>query len=62
MARHSHRFTIADEDAVRVLLAKLVKGGATQARRDKLLRALDDALGTTKTRIKKCGRHSSMGC
>ena len=27
MAQHSHRFTIADDDAVRVLLAKLVKGG-----------------------------------
>jgi hypothetical protein len=62
MAQHSHRFTIADDDAVRVLLAKLVKGGGKQARRDKLLRALDDAARTTKTRIKKCGRHSSMGC
>jgi hypothetical protein len=45
MAQHSHRFTIGDDDAVRVLLAKLVlvKGGAKQSRRDKLLRALDDA-------------------
>ncbi len=43
MAQHSHRFTIADDDAVRVLLAKLVKGGSKQVRRDKLLRALDDA-------------------
>ena len=43
MAQHSHRFTIADDDAVRVLLAKLVKGGGKQARRDNLLRALDDA-------------------
>jgi hypothetical protein len=43
MAKHSHRFTIADDDAVRTLLAKLVKGGAKQSRRDKLLRALDDA-------------------
>ena len=43
MAQHPHRFTIADDDAVRVLLAKLVKGGAKQGRRDKLLRALDDA-------------------
>ena len=25
MAQHSHRFTIADNDAVRVLLAKLVR-------------------------------------
>jgi hypothetical protein len=43
MAQHSHRFTIADDDAVRVLLDKLVKGGAKPARREKLLRALDDA-------------------
>ena len=43
MAQHSHRFTIADDDAVRVLLAKLVKGGGKLARREKLLRALDDA-------------------
>ena len=43
MAQHSHRFTIGDDDAVRVLLAKLVKGGGKQGRRDKLLRALDDA-------------------
>jgi hypothetical protein len=43
MAQHWHRFTIADDDAVRVLLAKLVKGGAKHGRRDRLLRALDDA-------------------
>jgi hypothetical protein len=43
MGQHSHKFTIADDDAVRVLLAKLVKGSGKQARRDKLLRALDDA-------------------
>ena len=43
IAQHSHRLTIADDDVVRVLLAKLVKGGAKQGRRDKLLRALDDA-------------------
>ena len=42
MAQHSHRFTIADDDAVRVLLSKLVKSGA-KGRREKLLRALDDA-------------------
>jgi len=62
MAQHSHRFTIADDDAVRVLLAKLVKGGGKQGRRDKLLRALDDAARHYKIPIKKCGRRSSMGC
>ena len=43
MARHSHKFTIADDDAVRALLDKLVAKGTEKARRDKLLRALDDA-------------------
>jgi hypothetical protein len=43
MAQHSHKFTIGDDDAVRVLLNKLVKGGGKPARREKLLRALDDA-------------------
>jgi hypothetical protein len=42
MAKHSHKFTIADDEAVRVLLSKLVKSGA-KGRREKLLRALDDA-------------------
>jgi hypothetical protein len=43
MAKHSHRFTIADDEAVRVLLSKLVGSGVKQGRREKLLRALDDA-------------------
>jgi hypothetical protein len=43
MARHSHKFTIADDDAVRALVDKLVTGGTHQLRREKLLRALDDA-------------------
>jgi hypothetical protein len=38
------RFTIADDEAVRALVEKLVGGQASnQARREKLLRALDDA-------------------
>ena len=44
MARHSHQFTIADDEAVRALVEKLVGGQASnQARRERLLRALDDA-------------------
>jgi len=44
MARHSHQFAIADDEAVRALVEKLVGGqGSNQARREKLLRALDDA-------------------
>ncbi len=43
MAHHSHKFTIADDDAVRTLVDKLLSGGPRGVRRDKLLRALDDA-------------------
>lgn len=41
MAQHSHKFMIGDDDAARVLLDKLVKGGRKPARREKLLRALN---------------------
>ncbi|HEY6127680.1 MAG TPA: hypothetical protein VIW23_05800 [Candidatus Acidoferrum sp.] len=44
MARHSHQFTIADDEAVLALLEKLLRSkGSSQVRREKLLRALDDA-------------------
>jgi hypothetical protein len=43
MARHTHQYTIADDEAVKVLLAKLLIGGPHQQRREKLLKALDDA-------------------
>jgi len=43
MARHTHPFTIADDDAVRALIDKLVGEGRKGVRRDRLLRALDDA-------------------
>jgi len=42
MIRHSHKFTIADDEAVSTLLAKLVDG-RKQHPRERLLRALDDA-------------------
>jgi len=42
MAQHAHKFTIADDDAVRVLLAKLLKGSGKKGR-ERLFRALDDA-------------------
>ena len=40
---HDHRYTIADEEAVRVLLDKMLVGGAQQRRREKLLKALEEA-------------------
>ena len=43
MARHTHKYTIADDEAVKVLLDKLLSGGAHQQRREKLLKALDEA-------------------
>jgi len=41
--QHSHKFTIADDDAVRTLVDKLVNAGPRDLHREKLLRALDDA-------------------
>jgi Mn-containing catalase len=43
MARHTHQYTIADDEAVKVLLDKLLSRGPHQERREKLLKALDDA-------------------
>lgn len=43
MARHTHQYTIADDEAVTVLLNKLVSAGSHQQRREKLLKALDEA-------------------
>jgi hypothetical protein len=40
---HDHRFTIADDEAVQVLLDKMLGGGTRQKRREKLLKALDEA-------------------
>ncbi len=40
---HTHRYTIADDEAVEVLVDKLVLHGSHQQRREKLLKALDDA-------------------
>jgi len=40
---HTHKFSIADDEAVRSLVDKLAHGGERQLRREKLLRALDDA-------------------
>jgi hypothetical protein len=36
-------FTIADDEAVKVLLDKLLSGGSHQQRSEKLLKALDEA-------------------
>jgi hypothetical protein len=43
MSSHKHKYTIADEEAVQMLVKKLVAGGPHQQRRDKLLKALDQA-------------------
>jgi hypothetical protein len=40
---HEHKYSIADDDAVHVLLNKMLIGGAQQRRREKLLKALDEA-------------------
>ena len=43
MVRHSHPYTIADDEAVQALLDKLLDGGSRQRRREKLLKALYEA-------------------
>jgi hypothetical protein len=40
---HDHKYAIADDQAVRVLLDKMLGGGSRQLRREKLLKALDEA-------------------
>ena len=40
---HTHRYTIADDEAVDVLVDKLLNHSPHQERRDKLLKALVDA-------------------
>jgi len=43
MRKHSHPFTIADDQAVQVLLNKLHAKGTRQKRRERLLAALEEA-------------------
>ena len=40
---HDHKYIIADDQAVQVLLDKMLGGGTRQKRREKLLKALDEA-------------------
>jgi hypothetical protein len=40
---HDHKYAIADGEAVQVLIGKMLGGGTRQRRREKLLRALDEA-------------------
>jgi len=62
MASHSHKFSIADDEAVLALLSKLTDGGAHQIHAKKLLRALDDATRHYKESNQRCVVPSSMGC
>jgi hypothetical protein len=41
--KHDHKYAIADDEAVTVLLDKLLVKGSRQERREKLLKALDEA-------------------
>ena len=62
MGQHAHKFTIADDDAVRVLLAKLVKGSGKRRGGINCFVRLTTRLGITRIQTKKCGRHFSMDC
>ena len=55
MIRHSHKFTIADEDAVRVLVEKIMKGTKRQ-QREQLFRAGADATRHYKDSSEKARR------
>jgi hypothetical protein len=43
MPRHTHQYTIVDDEAVEVLLDKLLISGSHQQRRERLLKALEEA-------------------
>ncbi len=43
MSHHTHKYGIADEEAVQLLVDKLLAGGSRQQRRERLLKALDQA-------------------
>ena len=40
---HKHRYTIADDEAVEVLVDRLISHGPHQQRREKLMKELEDA-------------------
>jgi hypothetical protein len=40
---HNHKYSIADDEAVKVLMDKMLATGPRQKRREKLLKALDEA-------------------
>ncbi len=53
MARHKHRFTIADPEAVKVMMEKLLDWSPRQQRRQKLLLALERAARSYKSASQK---------
>ena len=63
MARHTHQYTIADDEAVKVLLDKLLSGGSHQQRREKLVKALDEAFrryNTSTQKVRKAFFHGLL--
>lgn len=53
MASHTHRYTLGDEEAVELLVDKLLTNGAHQRRREKLLAARNQAVRRYKTSNQK---------
>jgi hypothetical protein len=58
---HDHKYSIADDEAVHVLLDKMVGGGTRQRRREKLLKALEEASRRYKNSGQKERQAFSMG-
>jgi hypothetical protein len=59
---HDHKYIIADDQAVQVLLDKMLGGGTRQKRREKLLKAQMRLLGTMKRPTKRRGKLFSTDC
>ena len=63
MPHHRHQFTIADAEAVRVLTKKVTAWGSHQQRREKLLKALNQAArsyGNSKQRERQAFFHGLL--
>ena len=61
MARHTHQFTIADDEAVRALIHSLTAAQRAFAVRNSCMLSMTPH-ATTKTPTNKCAALSSMDC
>jgi hypothetical protein len=62
MPRHTHQYTIADDEAVQVMIEKLLSSGPHQQRRERLLKALEEASRRYYSTRSKSARHFFTDC